>query len=148
MERKELRAYLGVTVWNGDKDHDADVYVKSLADSVMDEYEENIKELNKQLENAENAYYSLKMDMENRIKELEATISKMETHGWVSVKDRMPTENDILFDTNFPFVCLIRYCGSYQVHQCDLGVFLDKKYGDVPIIAWMPLPPPPKEESK
>ena len=94
----------GTEVWPQDGDGN-EYYFKTQADNVMDAMEARIKELEKMLEDVQNTMATENVDlgMENhklkeRIEELEAVISKMETTTpkWVSVKDRLPKGNPII----------------------------------------------------
>lgn len=155
--REELETYYKTSCV-----YDTDVfYGKEEADSVMDamearikELEEanklavvvgnqqagRIKELEKQLEDVQNTMATENVDlgMENhklkeRVKELEAVISKMETtQKWISVEDRLPKREELV--------------NKYDAkeHRQWVGLFYEGK--DYEYTHWKPLPPPPTSE--
>lgn len=117
-------------------------YAAPEADAVMDAMEARIKKLEHQVmtdctcDSSKSA--TLRMDLykaQERIKELEATISKMETTTpkWISVKDRLPPKNKEFIG------CTIK--GS--VSSCWI-VFSEHAIDR--LSHWMPLPPPPTTE--
>ena len=72
---------------------------------------------------------------------------------WISVKDRLPAHNinvlctnnkGICYDEKEPFV-------AHREHEswwCQVNPFNYAEYEDVKVTHWMPLPEPPKEETK
>lgn len=112
----------------------------------FDNHRQRIKELEKQLEDVQNTMATENTDlgMENfklkeRVKELEATISKMETttHKWISVNDRPPTKGQhvLVARTHRSLYPIDVVCWSEDYITHDI------------VTHWMPLPPPPTTEA-
>lgn len=112
-------------------------YYKDEADKVMDALQKRIKELEHALSNSREYGRQLRKrfnDYRQRINELEADISKMETtQKWISVKDRLPPKNVEFLG------CTIK--GG--VYPCW---FLFPEHAIGHLSHWMPLPTPPTTE--
>ena len=71
-----------------------------------------------------------------------ADLLEQDVRGWISVKDKMPEYGRYL-------VTVVRDDGAVAVHTAtynDLGWWMHSNAGE--ITRWMPLPEPPKEETK
>lgn len=83
--------------------------------------------------------------MEARIKELEATISKLEKVApkWISVEDKLPKEGEEVI------VFYVSWKHEYQqVAMFESGEFIDLGGCALSPTYWMPLPPPPTTEEE
>ena len=124
-------------------------YNKALLEreKLINNQAERIKELEKRLEDVQNTMATENVDLgmdnhklKERIKELEAVISKMETTTpkWISVKDRLPKGNPMIpaLDEDNQVV----WWGNWHDDNLDI-------YG---ITHWLDnaLPPPPTTEEK
>ena len=140
----------GTEVWPQDGDGN-EYYFKTQADNVMDAMEARIKELEHQVmtdctcDSSKSA--TLRMDLykaQERIKELEATISILETtQKWISVEDELPKEGEeaLVFYTSWKHE-------YQQVAMFESGEFIDIGGCALSPTHWMPLPPPPTTEEK
>ena len=81
-----------------------------------------------------------------------STISKMETVGWISCSERLPSEkdyddgyvepsDDVLVFTKYGSCKVSRYWGNRR-NQRDYYDWVDIKLRTDEVIAWMPLPAP------
>lgn len=71
---------------------------------------------------------------------------------WISVKDRLPNDEDLKKSEEYDFLCrvIIPQDGGDAIPEtriCHFGLF-ERKWDTTGIIVthWMPLPDPPKED--
>ena len=108
--------------------------------SVIDALQKRVKELeaNAELDQKKRLMlckgYNQKCE---RVKELEATVSKMETtQKWISVKDRLPTSDTTQY--------LVYDAVTKEYEKSFFSVIL--KCFQYDVTHWQPLPPPPTTE--
>ena len=116
------------------------------ADERIEELEARIKEFELALSNSREHEKALRKCFDihrQRIKELEATISILETtQKWISVKDRLP------YSMERVLVCTTRGTFAPATYSPLTNSWIEHGQLLGKITHWMPLPPPPTTEEK
>lgn len=143
LERATVKKWLH-SEWEIIPDENGEFFWADDVNPVLDKMEAKINELEKRLEDVQNTMATENVDlgMENfklkdRIKELEAVISKMETTTpkWISVKDRLPRIRTRVHTFN-----------GEEVEENWIMYDSQWMWSSDQVTHWMQLPPPPITE--